>query len=146
MKRTLLFLLLNFVVWATYAQKDTTKSSNGDVIHYTHPGFWSSGKFTVNGNKESFKGICTRLAESNVSAPEFNEYKKYRNLTYYMAGGAIACIVSSLPMNHSSGGWKTTQAKVAFGVGCGFLIPEFIFASKRNRHFWKAVQLYNTPN
>jgi hypothetical protein len=146
MKRVLLFVLLSFAATVTYAQKDTTRSTNGDVIHYNRAGFWESGKFTVNGNVESFNQISARLAEAKASAYEFNEYKKYRNLTYYMAGGAIACIVSSLPFNHGGSAWKTSQAKVAFGAGIGFMVPEFIFAGKRNKHFWKAVQAYNTPN
>jgi len=146
MKKILFFLLLSFVVKVSYAQSDTAKSAPHGLIQYSRPGFFRNGKFSVDGQQETFKEITYRLANDKASAYEYNQFRKYNHLTAYMGGAAIACLISSLIVNDNNNGWKNTPAKVLVGAGFGFIIPEFIFAGKRNKHFWRSVNLYNHYN
>jgi len=143
MKKVLLFLLLNIITTAIYAQRDSTKLSSNGMIQYSRHGFFRAGTFTINGQQQTFSEVNTRLMNSPASASEFKEYEKYRNLTYYMGGAAVASLLASAIITGNSSRFKNTSSKVLFGVGCAFIIPELIFAGKRNRHYKRSFESYN---
>ena len=143
MKKVGLFLFLVFAITKSYAQIDSSKSVRTGQIAYTRSGFFSAGKFTVNGQTETFSEINTRLANSKASADEYNQFRQNANLTTYSFVGSLAFLASSLIVNGSTSRWKNTPAKVLFGTGIAFIIPEIVFAGKRNKHFSQAIRLYN---
>lgn len=143
MKKILLFLFFNIITVLTYAQSDTSKLSSAHMIQYTKPTFFKSGKFYIDGQHKTVSEINTLLMNSPASANEYEKYKKNRNLTAYMFAGAMSCLIASAITNGNSSTFKNTSSKVLLGVGCAFIIPEFIFAGKRNRHYRNSVNSYN---
>jgi hypothetical protein len=143
MKKILLFLLLNIITTAIYAQRDSTKLPSNGMIKYSRHSFFRAGGFTVDGKQQTFSEVNTRLMNSPASAAEFKEYKKYRNLTYYMGGVAVASLLASAIVPGNSNTFKNTSSKVLFGMGLGFIIPEAIFAGKRDKHYKRSFESYN---
>ena len=141
--KTLLMLFLTFTTTAIYAQQDSTKLSPDSVIQYRWFGPFRLPRFTVDNKPQTSRQVYARLINYPPSAQEVKEYKKYNNLTYFMAGACIVSLSSALITTGNSNSFKNTSTKILFGVGCGFLIPEFIFAVKRNRHFKRSFELYN---
>jgi len=113
------------------------------MIQYIPGGWFTSGKYVIDGNKVTFREVNTRLANYQPSANEFNEYRKYRNLTYYSGGTSILFLAASLIATGNSSTFKNTSSKVFAGIGVSFLVPEFIFSLKRNKHFRSAGTIYN---
>ena len=143
MKKILLFLFLSFITALTYAQSDTSKLSSRHMIEFTKPTFFKSGKFYIDGKQQTVREVNTLLMNSPASASEYKEFKKYRNLTTYMFAGAMSCLVASLITNGNANTYRNTPSKILLGVGCAFIIPEFIFAGKRNRHYRQSFDSYN---
>jgi len=143
MKKVLLFLVLGFIAKVNYAQTDSAKLSRPGMIEYSPGGFFRSGKFLINGNEVTNDEMFTKLANYQPSAYDLKEFKKYRDLTYYSAGAALSFLTASLIATGNSSTFKNTSSKVLFGLGMGFIVPEAIFAGKRNRHWRKSVGLYN---
>jgi len=142
MKSAFLFLVLSFTVALSHAQSDSSKLASNSAISYQNS-FWHPAKFFVDGKQISFAEVNTKLMGFQQSANEFNEYRKYKDLTLYTGVTAIAFLVASAIATGNSSSFKNTSSKVFFGVGCGLIIPEFIFARKRNRHFNRSFTLYN---
>jgi len=142
-KNILLLLILAITTVAGYAQTDSTKRTPTGAITYTRPGFFRSGKFMVDGSQISYKEVTERLSSYQPAAEEYNKYKVNRNLTYYAGGSVILLAVASAITNGNSSTYKTTSSKVLIGLSGTFLIPEFIFALNRNKHFRNAGRIYN---
>lgn len=143
MKKILLFLFFNIITVLTYAQSDTSKLSSAHMIEVTKPTFFKGSKFYIDGKQQTVSEINTRLMNSPASAYEFKEYKKNRNLTYYMGGAAIACLITSAIIAGSVNKTKNTVSNVLLGAGFAFMIPEVIFGLKRNKHYGRSIESYN---
>lgn len=144
MKKILLILILSFIAKLNYAQSDSSKQSSlSGVIQYTAGGFWHKGKYSIDGKQITRNELFSALMNYPPSAKEFNEYKKYNTLTYCACGAALSCLITSLIANGNSSTFKNTTSKVFLGLGCGFIIPEAIFAGKRNKHYRQSLKLYN---
>ncbi|MDB5031277.1 hypothetical protein [Mucilaginibacter sp.] len=143
MKRIFLFVVLGFITTVGYAQSDSLKRLSTGMIQYSPASFFRSGKFTVDGKQITVKEVNARLANYQPDADEYNKYKKYRNLTYYTCGSALGFLAASLIATGNSNTFKNTSSKIFAGIGIGLLVPEAIFASKRNKHFARAGYIYN---
>ncbi len=143
MKKYLLVLMLGFAANMSYAQSYNTLFMPDSTIQYSRHGFFRTGRFTVNGHQETKDQIFTRLMNNPASAGEFNEYKRYRNLTEYMALGVGLSLLAAAIANGNASTFKNTSSKVLAGVAFGFIIPEAIFAGKRNKHYRRSFELYN---
>jgi len=143
MKKVLLFLFLGFITIRSSAQVDSARHITGGAIKYTKT-FWT-GKvtYTVGGIQASRKEVLANLISYGPSAKEDNIAAHYNTLAWVACGSALACFAASLITNDSSESFHTRSSKVFFGVGVGLIIPEFIFAGKRNRHFKNSIAAYN---
>lgn len=142
MRKFLLLLLLCLFARVGHTQSDSSKLSQSGPIYYSPPGFFRSGKFSINGKQQTFREVSIRLANARVSAVEFKQYEKNKSLAWYMFGAAMASLTASAI---ASGNSNTINrpGTIFLGIGCAFIVPEAIFARKRNRHYSRAFQLYN---
>jgi len=143
MKKILLLLIFSFFSTIIYAQVSGSKSPSDSTIKWKKGSFWVRGNYTIGDVPASNKEVYNRLKNSTASVNEFKDYTKYQHLTGYTAGAVISCLVASLIVNKGSSSWNSTPSKVLFGIGCGLIIPEIVFASKRKAHLKHAVELYN---
>jgi len=143
MKKVLLVLILSFIATLNYAQNSSSKLSSDSLIRFSRNRFWGTEKFFINGKQITQNELYAKLMNYPPSANEFKIYKKYRDLTNYAVGAALAFLAASAIATGNSSTFKNTSSKVFFGAGCGFIIPEAIFAGKRTRHFRRSFGLYN---
>jgi hypothetical protein len=143
MKKILSLLIFCFFSTIIHAQVSGSKPLSDSTIQWKKGSFWVRGSYVINDVPASKKEVFNKLKNSTASANEFKEYNKYQHLTGYTAGAVISCLVASLIVNKGSSSWNSTPSKVLFGVGCGLIIPEIVFASKRKAHLKHAVELYN---
>jgi hypothetical protein len=143
MKKILSLLIFSFFSTIIYAQAGGSKPLSDSTIQWRKGSFWVRGNYTIGDVPASNKQVYNKLKNAAPCVNEAKEYQKYQKLTVYSFGAAMSCLVASFIADKGSSTWKSTPSKVLFGVGCGFIIPEFIFAHKKKQHLKHAVELYN---
>ncbi|MDB5008193.1 MAG: hypothetical protein JWP45_2586 [Mucilaginibacter sp.] len=143
MKKGYLIFVLILVTTLSYAQSDSSKlSSNAGPIQYKPGGVFRGGKFIINGERVNGKQVNVLLMNNPASAGEFKEFKKDRNRTDYFGIPALSFLVGSMIAGGRSNTLKGSS-KIMAGIGFGLIIPEIIFAIKRNKHYKRSFIMYN---
>lgn len=143
MKKFLSVIILSLVTTLIYAQSSGTSIYQDSLKQYSGGGF-DSHKYTIGGKQITKNEAYAKLISYQQSAIEFNQYKKYNNLTIYTLGAVLTSLVASFIVNGpQSTTFNNTSSKVLLGIGVGLLIPEAIFAGQRNKHRKQSIKLYN---
>ena len=140
-KKIITLIVLCLAAKLNFAQVDSSKYDLKKAILHSRS-FWTGDTFYLDGHRINKREVNEMLMNSPASAYEFNEYKKFNNLTLYTAIITDAFLLTSLAAGH----FKTINSKpsqISAGIGFGLIVPLVIFGSKRDKHFGRAFDLYN---